>query len=161
MSEANFIDVGANPADRARNRATGAGLVDDPYPVYDRLRETGPVHAGAISRAFGVEGMPDSMIWSEREQFACYDWESVDAVLRDAQTFSSEWYEETLGRTIGPSMIQMGGTQHRRYRALVQPARSPGSASSASSCSRRSPAKRWTSGGNAGWRPRWGGFSMR
>ena len=123
MSEANLVDVGANPADRARNRATGAGVVDDPYPVYDRMRETGPVHEGSISSAFEVAGMPDSMIWSERKQFACYDWESVDAVLRDAETFSSTWYAQTLGSIIGQSMIQMDGAQHRRYRALIQPAR--------------------------------------
>ncbi|NRA07788.1 MAG: cytochrome P450 [Myxococcales bacterium] len=122
MSEANLVDVGANPADRARNRATGAGVVDDPYPTYDRMRETGPVHEGAISTAFEVEGMPDSMIWSGRKQFACYDWESVDAVLRDAETFSSTWYAQTLGSIIGQSMIQMDGAQHRRYRALIQPA---------------------------------------
>ena len=44
MSEASVIEVGANPADRARNRATGAGTVKDIYPHYDALRESGPVH---------------------------------------------------------------------------------------------------------------------
>jgi len=121
VSEANVVQVGANPADIARNRALGAGTVDDPYPVYDRLRETGPVHEGTISQAFGLATAPDAMIWTDRRQFACYDWESADAVLRDSETYSSEWYEQTLGNTIGRSMIQMGGPEHRRYRALVQP----------------------------------------
>jgi len=117
-----LIEVGANPADIARNRALGAGLIDDPYPRYDELRETGPVHAEAISQGFGLKDGPDLLSWSDRPQFACYDWESVDAVLRDAETYSSEWYEPNLGVTIGRSMIQMGGAEHRRYRALVQPA---------------------------------------
>ncbi len=103
MSEANEIEIGANPADRARNRAIGAGLIDDPYPTYDQLRETGPVHEGTINRAFGLDGMMDAFMWPDRRQFACYDWETVDAILRDAETFSSEWYEHTLGVTIGRS----------------------------------------------------------
>ena len=49
-----LIEVGANPADIARNRALGAGLIDDPYPRYDELRETGPIHAEAISGSFGL-----------------------------------------------------------------------------------------------------------
>lgn len=121
MSEANIIEIGANPADRARNRAIGAGVINDPYPTYDQLRETGPVHEGTINRAFGLDGMMDAFVWPDRRQFACYDWKTVDTVLRDAETFSSEWYQHTLGVTIGRSMIQMGGTEHRRYRSLVQP----------------------------------------
>ena len=120
MSDASQIEIGANPADRARNRATGAGRINDPYPRYDELRETGPVHEGAISQIFGIDG-PDTLTWSDRRQFSCYDWETVDTVLRDAETFSSQWYEPTLGVVIGRSMIQMGGPEHRRNRALVQP----------------------------------------
>jgi cytochrome P450 len=121
MDDSTRVEVGSNPAEVARNRATGAGAVDDPYPRYDALRESGPVHSGTVSQAFGMEEMQDSFIWPERPQFSCYDWETVDRVLRDPQTFSSEWYSQTLGFTIGRSMIQMGGVEHRRYRALVQP----------------------------------------
>jgi cytochrome P450 len=122
MADSNIVEIGANPADRARNRATGAGTVDDPYPRYDELRESGPVHEGAISLSFDMSEMPDSLTGGDRRQFSCYDWESVDTVLRDAKTYSSEWYQQSLGMVIGRSMIQMGGTEHRRSRALVQPA---------------------------------------
>jgi len=121
MANGATVEVGSNAAEVARNRATGAGLVDDPYPRYDALRESGPVHAGTISQAFGLEQLQDSFIWPERPQFACYDWGTTDAVLRDPETFSSEWYSQTLGLTIGRSMIQMDGVEHRRHRALVQP----------------------------------------
>ena len=116
-----IIEVGANAADRARNRATGAGVVADPYSRYDELRDSGPVHEGAISAAFGFDTGTDLLVWQERPQLACYDWETVDAVLRDVETYSSSWYERSLGVVIGPSMIQMDGVVHRRYRALVQP----------------------------------------
>ena len=121
MSEASVIEVGANPADRARNRATGAGTVKDIYPHYDALRESGPVHKGSISQVLGLTDMQDLYIWTDRAQYSCYDWDSVETVMRDPETYSSEWYEPSLGVTIGRSMIQMGGSEHRRYRALVQP----------------------------------------
>lgn len=122
MSETSVIEIGANPADVARNRALGAGVVNDPYPLYDELRESGPVHPGSISEAFGLEGTPERLTWTDRRQFACYDWAGCDAILRDNETYSSEWYQPTLGVSIGRTMIQMGGPEHRRYRALVQPA---------------------------------------
>jgi cytochrome P450 len=122
MSEGKSIEVGVNAPDIARNRAVGAGVVNDPYALYDELRETGPVHEGMISEAFGVESTPERLTWVDRRQFACYDWETVDQVLRDPETYSSEWYEPTLGVAIGRSLIQMGGPEHRRYRSLVQPA---------------------------------------
>lgn len=121
MSESNILEIGANAADIARNRATGVGTINDPYPTYDELCETGPVHPFAPSSAFDLKEAPDAMVWRDRAQFSCYSWETVDAVLRDAETYSSEWYEPTLGVTIGRSMIQMGGAEHRRSRALVQP----------------------------------------
>ena len=122
MAEARPIAVGANAADIERNRVVGAGVVADPYPVYDRLRESGPVHEGTVSEAFGLDTTPERLTYTDRPQFACYDWETVDQVLRDAETFSSEWYQATLGVAIGRSVIQMGGAEHRRNRALVQPA---------------------------------------
>ena len=60
MSQPNLVDVGANAADRARNRGMGAGLVDDPYPIYDALRESGPVHEGAISEKPMLRHLPFS-----------------------------------------------------------------------------------------------------
>ena len=115
------VSVGANAADRARNLATGAGLVDDPYPRYVELRESGPVHEGTISGAFDLDG-PEAQGWQDRAQFSCYDWETVDAVLRDNETYSSRWYEPIVGAVVGVSILQMDEPEHRRYRSLVQPA---------------------------------------
>ncbi len=115
------LEVGANAADRRRNRALGAGVVDDPYPVYHALRRSGPVHEGAISAAFGLEG-PDTLVWRDRRQFSCYDWQTVEAVLRDTASYSSEWYEPTLEPVVGRSLIQLDDRAHRRARSLVMPA---------------------------------------
>ncbi|MDG2306743.1 MAG: cytochrome P450 [Candidatus Binatia bacterium] len=114
------IEVGANAAERARNRATGAGSIDDPYPRYDELREIGSVQEGTITGAFGL-GDVGGMGWPESRQFSCYGWDSVDEVLSDKETFSSRWYQRTLEPTVGVSLIQLDGEPHRRHRELVQP----------------------------------------
>ncbi len=121
MSENPPIEVGANPADIARNRALGAGTIDDPYPRYDELRTSGPVHALSLSDAFDLGNMTGDFGAKGRTQFSCYDWKTVDTVLRDAETYSSESYALSLGAVIGRSMIQMDGPEHRRSRALIQP----------------------------------------
>ena len=46
--------VGRSEVDEARNRSFGAGLVDDPYPVYHRLLRECPVQHGGVSQHFGV-----------------------------------------------------------------------------------------------------------
>jgi cytochrome P450 len=115
------IEIGANPAERARNRMSGAGSVDDPYPRYDALRESGPVHEGTIAAAFGLAGaaLPGP---SQRRQFSCYDWATVEQVLCDGDTFSSRWYQPLLEPTVGVSLLQLDGAAHRRHRELAQPA---------------------------------------
>jgi cytochrome P450 len=80
------------------------------------------VHRGSISEAFGVTGPEAQGGWAARPQFACYDWATADAVLRDPQTWSSHWYQPTLEPFVGRSIIQMDEPEHRRYRALIQPA---------------------------------------
>ncbi|MBM4270362.1 MAG: cytochrome P450 [Deltaproteobacteria bacterium] len=115
------VEIGANEAEKSRNRATGAGAIDDPYPRYDELRETGPVHEGAIAAAFGLPG--GAVIgWADRRIFSCYDWDTVDTVLSDPETFSSRWYQPTLEPTVGVSLLQLDGDAHRRHRELAQPA---------------------------------------
>jgi cytochrome P450 len=111
--------VGVNEADRARNRAMGAGLVDDPYPRYHELRATGPVHQGTIPEHLGIADArgthPDGL------DFSAYDWATVDEILRDNESFSNASYAPTLEPFIGRTILQMDEPEHRRYRGLAQP----------------------------------------
>ncbi len=97
----------------------GAGLVDDPYPRYHELRDAGPVHEGTIPQHLGLAELggahPDGL------DFAAYDWQTVDQVLRDNDTFSNAWYQPTLEPFIGKTILQMDAPEHRRYRGLAQP----------------------------------------
>ena len=68
--------IGVNEADRVRNRAMGAGLIDDPYPRYHELRATGPVHRGTIPEHLGI---PDNRgAHPEGLDFSAYSWATVD-----------------------------------------------------------------------------------
>jgi cytochrome P450 len=102
----------------------------DPYPVWRELRERAPVQAGTVHGLSGVKedllfhGLP----YEDRPHFSAFSWEACDAAYRDPGTFASSAEAVDLEEgEPGPtnSMLSMGGTQHRRYRSLVQPSFSP------------------------------------
>jgi len=110
-------NVGRSDADEARNRSFGAGLVDDPYPVYHDLLERCPVHAGGISQLFGVPAIADS---ATVDQFVAHSYRECVQVLKSDATFTNQWYAPTLNAMIGPNMLGMDEPQHKRFRLLVQ-----------------------------------------
>ncbi len=108
----------------------GGHYIADPYPVWREIRERGGVHAGTVHELSGVEddllfhGLPSA----DRPHFSAFSWAACDAAYRDPDAFASspEAVDLEAGEP-GPtnSMLSMGGAQHRRYRALVQPSFSP------------------------------------
>ena len=108
----------------------GGHYDQDPYPVWHGLRDQAPVHEGTVHALSGVEedlifhGLPSS----DRPHFSAFSWAACDAVYRNPDIFASsaEAVDLEAGEP-GPtnSMLSMGGAQHRRYRALVQPSFSP------------------------------------
>jgi cytochrome P450 len=115
------------------NARSGGGYEDDPYPLWHRLRETGPVHEGTVHELTGVPGdlMFQGLPYPDRPHFSVFSWEGCDAAYRDSEVFASS--PEPVDVRGGPagavnSMLSMGGTEHRRYRALVQPSFVPGRA---------------------------------
>jgi cytochrome P450 len=48
--------------------------------------------------------------------------EAVNTAFRDARTFSSTYYDDTIGLFIGPSILAMAGKKHRDHRNLVSAA---------------------------------------
>ncbi len=118
------VRVGATELDAERNKSMGAGVVSDPYPVFGRLLAEGDVHAGSVVDHFpGMVAMgPDG----GGPQYTVYGFDACTEVLRDSATYSSTWYEGSLNAIIGPTMIGMDDPEHRRMRALLQPAFSRG-----------------------------------
>jgi cytochrome P450 len=115
--------VGATEADAARNTAMGAGVVDDPYPVFHELLRECPVERGSLGRHFPnpqsrqFEGIDEDRTITAHAHEACLE------ALRQADVLSSEgFYGPALNVAIGKSVIGMDEPEHRRMRLLLQPA---------------------------------------
>jgi cytochrome P450 len=108
----------------------GGHYREDPYPIWRDLRERAAVHQGTVHALSGVDadllfhGLP----YPERPHYSVFTWAGCDAAYRNPDVFASSAEAVDLEEgEMGPtnSMLSMGGAQHRRYRALVQPSFSP------------------------------------
>jgi cytochrome P450 len=102
-------------------QAAGAGVVRDPYPIYESLRRDCPVHKGVLNEAFGLPPM-ESMMSESGAYYTALSYDAVQQVLLDAETFSSSGYAPTVGMLMGHSILEMDEPEHGRYRALLQQA---------------------------------------
>jgi cytochrome P450 len=82
-----------------------------PYEQWRKARESGcPI----------IENPPSD--FSPRTGYQVTDWQNVEAVLRDPETFSSSINSEHIGQFMGDLILALDGPEHRRYRNLVAPA---------------------------------------
>jgi len=88
------------------------GDIRDPFPALAAARRRGGMQAGPPD-LFDDDSEID--IAPGAPVFTAYSHDAVTAVLRDPDAFSSSILADILGRTI----LQMGGDEHRRHRALV------------------------------------------
>jgi cytochrome P450 len=105
--------------------ASRGGMFDvDPYPTFERLRATGPVHPGAPHEALGwtgdvfFQGLP----YPGRPHFSAYDYETCATVLQDDERFVTN-VPPLAGEPplADAAILFMDGKRHRSYRRLVQP----------------------------------------
>ncbi|GGL13378.1 cytochrome P450 [Nocardia jinanensis] len=113
--------------------AHGGGYEGDPYPVWHRLREQGPVHAGVVHELTGYEGpaLFQGLPHPDRPHFSAFSYAACDTAYRNGEVFASsiEPVDPNNGElSVSNSLLTMGGLQHRRSRALVQPSFIPGKA---------------------------------
>ena len=111
----------------------GGAYDDDPYPIWAALREKAPVHAGVVHEltGFDQEATFHGLPFPESPHFSVFSYAACDQVYRNDKVFASSPGQIDLsagGAEILNSMLSMGGTQHRRYRALVQPSFVPSKA---------------------------------
>jgi cytochrome P450 len=112
------------------NAFMGGQFTDDPYPIWARLREQAEVHEGTVHALTGASGdmffhgLPEA----DRPHYSAFSYAALDDAYRDPEVFASSATPVDLVN--GPpsmlnSMLSMGGDEHRRYRALVQPSFTP------------------------------------
>jgi cytochrome P450 len=107
------------------NAFAGGAYVDDPHPVWHELRASGPVHEGTVHELTGYTGpaMFHGLPEPDRPHFSAFGFAACDSAYRDSELFASSPHAVDLSgaSSVTNSMLSMGGVQHRRYRALVQP----------------------------------------
>jgi cytochrome P450 len=115
------------------NAHSGGGYTDDPYVRWKALRDQAPVHEGVVHELTGYPGdwFFQGLPYPDRPHFSTFSYEACDAAFRDTDLFASHAAEESIDTSepgVFNSILAMGGAQHRRYRALVQPSFVPAKA---------------------------------
>jgi cytochrome P450 len=128
-----LLDVTRSEADRLQElydvekhvmAVDGGVLVEDPYPALAELRAQAPVHKGSVREllGYGPGGLNARL---EAPVYSALSFEANDIALRENLVFSSTFYAGLVTQMFGRSILEMVGQEHRRYRALVQPAFTP------------------------------------
>lgn len=104
-----------------RRARSGGDFAVDFHAGLRRARETGPVHEGTVEQVLGLPH-PAPIAGRARPAavFSVFDYATANAVFRDPETFSSEAMQSTFD-TFGRNILGMGGAEHSRHRAVVQP----------------------------------------
>jgi cytochrome P450 len=110
---------------RSEVYASRGGMFDvDPYPTFEKLRTSGPVHEGTPHEALGwtgdvfFQGLP----YPNRRHFSAYDYKTCAEVLQNDQNFVTNVPPlEGEPALADVAILFMDGKRHRSYRRLVQP----------------------------------------
>lgn len=103
--------------------SAGIGEVRDPYPVFHELRGKCPVHVGPYHEEMGIEpGIEAAMVGEDTVPHTVLSFETVQAALKDGETFTSSGYADSMGLVFGHSILEMDEPEHHQYRALIQQA---------------------------------------
>jgi cytochrome P450 len=105
------------------NEANGAGRVENPYPDFVAMRRDTPVAELDLRAMFGIGEDEDTEIdLPENSVWTVNTFDTVQAVLRDGEAFSSKGYEDVMGMVFGHSILEMDEPEHHTYRGLIQQA---------------------------------------
>jgi len=102
-----------------QNRARGSDYGGDFHAGLARLRSEAPVQEGAIADLLGHPVDYGITELREGRFYSCLTWDTCSEVLRNTDVYSSSVVSLRLGKLFGRSILEMGGEEHRRYRALV------------------------------------------
>lgn len=109
----------------------GGSFEEDPYPAWNALRELGSVHEGTPGTLGGYFGPAvfSGIPFPERRHFTVFDYQTVNAVLQNDAIFSASPHPHDSDLYLNEAMLLfMDGGRHRKLRALVRNAFTPGRA---------------------------------
>ncbi|HWB67499.1 MAG TPA: cytochrome P450 [Mycobacteriales bacterium] len=94
-----------------------AGDIRDPYPFINDLREQCPVMGMNLAREMGQT--IDANAPKMPPMYTAFNYEYVNQVLTQADTYSSSGYELFMGPVMGHTILEMDAPEHSRHRVLV------------------------------------------
>jgi cytochrome P450 len=103
--------------------AGGAGLVDDPWPIWATLLASGPVHKGTLAECMGMppELCGGSLYRPGTTYYSVFSFAACSDVFIRKDDFGSEAYIDMgVRHEFGDTILNMDGIRHRRYRDVVQ-----------------------------------------
>ena len=106
----------------------GGSFEGDPYPAFNALRESGPVHEGTPGELVGYTGPAffSGLPFPERRHFTAFDYATCVQVIQDPETFAASQHEPGSEAFENEAlMLFMDGSRHRRMRSLVRNAFTP------------------------------------
>lgn len=96
------------------------GDCDDPYPLIERHRQLGPVQHVEYRKLFST--MDDAQL-SALDHYTVFGYEACKRVITDPINFTnSEVFQHSLGKSFGRTLTAMDGSDHTRFRKVVQKA---------------------------------------
>ena len=129
--------VGAERTGGHGTQGSGASARRSRTGRYGDAVTTEPTAAEPMRATLDWGNVQPHEIWREAREGACpiiaaddtglgpgttyqvLSWDAADAVLRDADTFSSSINGDHIGQFMGELILAMGGEEHRKYRNLV------------------------------------------
>lgn len=106
------------------NRSAGAGVVENPYPLFATVRAEHPVLREDVRAMVGLEGEGAGIVDLTElpAVFTAFGFDAVQQILKDGETFSSQGYKDVMGPVMGHTILEMDEPEHHTYRGLVQQA---------------------------------------
>jgi cytochrome P450 len=108
--------------DVAKEAAAHGGHVHgDLTPQMNTLRDRAPVMKGSLRELLGLPKTHENFNRA-RQHYTMFTYKLCEAAFRDNDLYSSEVYRESPGvQSLGRTILEMTGDEHRRYRSVVQP----------------------------------------
>jgi len=101
--------------------AHGLQVHGDLTPAMNALRERAPVMKGSLRELLGLAEIHQAFN-VPRQHYALLSYKLCERAFRENMLFSSEVYRESPGvQSLGRTILEMTGDEHRRYRSVVQP----------------------------------------